>query len=57
MQERPKIFAPPKDDVGAPAAVSAIRPRHRIVLGAHKMLAACPAMPAPAKYPDLIDKI
>jgi hypothetical protein len=43
--------------MAAPAAIPAIRPGHRIVLGTHKMFAACPAMSAPAKNPDLVDKI
>ena len=57
MQKCPQVFAAPKDDMRAPAAIPAIRAGHRVILGAHKMLAACPAMSAPAKYPDLIDKI
>jgi hypothetical protein len=57
MQKRPQIFAPPKDDMRAPAAISTIRPGHRIELRPHKMLAARATMPAPAKDPDLIDKI
>jgi hypothetical protein len=57
MQQRPEMFAPPKDNMRAPAAIPAIRTRHRIELRPHKMLAARPAMPAAAKDPDLIDKI
>jgi hypothetical protein len=57
MQERPQVFASPKDDMPAAAPISPIRPCHRIELRPHKMLAARPAMPAPAKDPDLIDKI
>src|SRR5580693_2573798 len=36
MQERPQMFAAPKDDMRAPAAVTAVRPSHRIELRPHK---------------------
>ena len=51
------MFAAPKDDMRAAAPISAIWPGHRIEFRPHKMLAARPAMAAPAKDPDLIDKI
>jgi hypothetical protein len=43
--------------MATPAAIPAIRPGHRVVLGAHKMLAARPTMSGSAKDPDLVDKI
>jgi hypothetical protein len=51
------MFAAPEDDMRATAAVSAVRPRHVVVFGMRKMLAAGPAVTRPAKDPDLIDKI
>jgi hypothetical protein len=41
----------------SPAAVTSIGTGLGIVFSTHKMPAAGAAMPAPAKYPDLINKI
>jgi hypothetical protein len=43
--------------MAAPASISAVRPRHGVKFGPHKMLAARTAMATSAKNPDLIDKI
>jgi len=51
------VLAAPKDDMTAPAAVAAIGTCHGIELGAHEMLAAGAAVPAPGKDPDLVNKV
>jgi hypothetical protein len=51
------MFAAPEDNMRPAPPVAAIRPRHSIEFGLHKMLAAGPAVTAPAEDPDLIDKI
>jgi hypothetical protein len=51
------MFTALEDNMGAATAVSAVRAGHVGVFGMCKMLAAGPAVPGPAKDPDLIDKI
>jgi hypothetical protein len=43
--------------MSAAAAIPSVRARQRVVLGAHKVFAACTAMAASAENPDLIDKV
>lgn len=43
--------------MAATAAIPTIRTRHWVEFGTHKVLATCTAMPAAAKYPDLIYKV
>jgi len=57
VQQRPLVFASPEDDMAATAAVATVGSRHGIEFRLHKMLAAGAAMPAPAKDPDLVDKV
>ena len=57
MQERPLILAAPEDNMCAPAAVPTVRSCQVIVFDMREMLASGAAMPAPAKDPDLIDKV
>src|SRR5271167_2863604 len=57
MQQGPKMIASPENDMSSTSAIAAIRPRHVIEFGLHKMLAARPAMTGPGKYPYLIYKI
>jgi hypothetical protein len=51
------MFAAPEDNMRSAPPVTAIRPREVVVFDMREMLAAGPAMAAPAKNPDLIDKI
>jgi hypothetical protein len=43
--------------MATPASITAVRTCHGIELGAHKVFAACAAVSAPGKDPDLVYKV
>lgn len=51
------MLAPPEDDMTTPSPVAPIRSGHGIELRTHEVFASRAAMPAAAKYPDLIYKV
>src|SRR5262249_20296688 len=57
MEKGPQVFASAEDDMAAAPAVAAAGPAHGFELGAHKVFAPAPAVPASCKDPDLVYKV